>query len=258
MKPRPSIIACAVFGMLFAGPLSVWAQAPAVRGTPTVIDGRTLTIDARRFVLFGIEVPEPGQVCERFARAYPCGNVARTALMDLVAGVKVTCRPVTGKRAELVSGQDLEGATVALCRATSVDLSWNMVHTGWALAAPGFAHRYYAAIEAAASKRGSGLWKGRFTKPWIWRAAQARLRRRSGKRLCVRGRLTGEGVECQALRGDDGKLYTLGGPRIAVKSGVPVCACGTVVRFSTCMQGTTIAVDTLRQPEACAAPTGRR
>lgn len=164
MRPRPSLFLCAIFGALFAVPVSAGAQAPAVTGTPTVIDGRTLTIKGQRFVLFGIDVPEIGQRCERFSRAYDCGDVARTALMDLVAGVDVTCRALTGKRAQRARGQDL-----ALCEATSVDLSWNMVHTGWALAEPTYGQRYYAKIEAAARKRGSGLWKGKFTKPWIWR-----------------------------------------------------------------------------------------
>lgn len=252
MKLRPTVCLLAVLGAVLAGPPAAWPQAGAVTGTPTVIDGRTLTIKGWRYVLFGIEVPGLDQVCVRFARAYPCGNVARTALMDLVAGVKVTCRPVTGERAKLAGGQ--QGGTVALCQATSVDLSWNMVHTGWALAEPVYGKPYYGAIEAAARQRGSGLWKGKFAKPWVWRAAQARPPSRPGKRICVRGRLTGEGIECQALRGDDGTLYTLVGPRITAKTGVPVCACGTLARFSTCMQGTTIVVDTLRQPEACPGP----
>lgn len=173
MKPRPTLSVLAVLGALLAGPPAAWPQANAVSGTPTVIDGRTLSIDGRRFVLFGIEVPGPGQVCERFGRAYPCGDVARTALMDLVAGVTVTCRPVTGERAELARRQT--GGRVALCRATSVDLSWNMVHTGWALAEPAYGKRYYGAIESAARQRRSGLWKGRFAKPWVWR------QHRSGK-----------------------------------------------------------------------------
>lgn len=249
MKLFPSVCLLAA---LLAGPPAAWPQAGAVSGTAAVIDGRTLSIKGRRFVLFGIEVPGLGQVCERLARAYPCGNVARTALMDLVAGVTVTCRKVTGERARLAGQQP--GSIVALCRASATDLSWNMVHTGWALAEPTYGTRYYGAIEAAARQRRSGLWKGRFAKPWVWRAAQARPRSRPGKKICLRGRLTGEGVECQALRGDDGKLYTLLGPRIAARTGAPVCACGTLVRWSTCMQGTTIAVDTLGQPEACPAP----
>lgn len=172
MNPRPTIFALALLGVSLAAPPAGWAQARTVTGTPVVIDGRTLSIGGQRYRLFGIEVPGPGQLCERFGRDYRCGMVARTALMDLVAGVSVTCRPVTGERARLAGIKDPEGGTVALCQATSVDLSWNMVHTGWALAEPVYGKRYYGAIEASARKRGAGLWKGKFTKPWVWRASK--------------------------------------------------------------------------------------
>ena len=162
----------AILGAIPASPGVASAQARMVTGTPEVIDGRTLMIKGRRFRLFGIDVPGHGQVCERFGRAYPCGLVARTALMDLVAGASVTCRSVTSeqaKRVKLAGAKDEKGGMIALCQATSVDLSWNMVHTGWALAEPNYGQRYYGAIEAAARNRRSGLWKGKFTKPWIWR-----------------------------------------------------------------------------------------
>lgn len=150
------------------------ASEPAAgsAGTATVIDGRTLKIGGVRYRLFGIDVPDLGQTCERFGRAYPCGQVARTALMDLVAGARVTCRPVTGARARLAGRTDAHGRTVALCQATGVDLSWNMVHTGWALPAPVYGARYYGRIRSAARARGSGLWKGKFVEPWRWRAAR--------------------------------------------------------------------------------------
>ncbi|MHA1536505.1 MAG: thermonuclease family protein [Alphaproteobacteria bacterium] len=172
MKHVASLIVCALVGSLLATHHADAAQARSVTGTPVVVDGRTLTIEGRRFVLFGIEVPALGQVCERFGRPYKCGVVARTALMDLVAGVRVTCRTLTGERAERVRGKEPQGGSLALCQATSVDLSWNMVHTGWALAEPGYGKRDYGAIESAARKRRSGLWKGKFTKPWVWRASK--------------------------------------------------------------------------------------
>ncbi len=40
-----------------------------------------------------------------------------------------------------------------------------------------------------------------------------------GARVTIVGRLTNEGVECQALRGDDGQLYTLLGGELG---GLPV------------------------------------
>ena len=141
---------------------------------------------------------------------------------------------------------------MALCKATGVDLSWNMVHTGWALANHDYGRRYYGRIEASAKKRRAGLWRGRFTPPWKWRATQAPMRKVGGRTICVRGKLTNLGVECQALRGADGRLYTLGRPKVAAKTGAAVCACGRIVAASTCMQGTTIAVTHMRHPDDCA------
>lgn len=61
----------------------------------------------------------------------------------------------------------------------------------------------------------------------------------------VTGRLTDEGVECPALRGDDGRLYTLAGDTGGFKPGDRVTVVGTVAEMSTCMQGTTIGVRTI-------------
>lgn len=60
--------------------------------------------------------------------------------------------------------------------------------------------------------------------------------------ICVKGILTDEGVECQALRGDDGELYTLVGDLKSFHNGDRVVVCGTIVEISFCMQGTTLAV----------------
>lgn len=61
----------------------------------------------------------------------------------------------------------------------------------------------------------------------------------------VTGRLTGEGVECQALRGDDGRLYTLTGDLKGFKTGDRVTVEGTVAEISICMQGTTLGVTSI-------------
>lgn len=59
---------------------------------------------------------------------------------------------------------------------------------------------------------------------------------------CYSGRLTGEGVTCQAMRTDDGRLLTLGGPLRGFGPGDRVCVCGPVAEISFCQQGTTIYV----------------
>lgn len=63
----------------------------------------------------------------------------------------------------------------------------------------------------------------------------------------VVGRLTDEGVECQALRTDDDVLYTLTGNLGDVRPGDRVIVEGTLPEASICMQGTTIAVERIER-----------
>ena len=58
----------------------------------------------------------------------------------------------------------------------------------------------------------------------------------------VRGTLTTEGVECQALRATSGQLYTLIGDLRGFKAGDRVIVVGTDVEISFCMQGTTLSI----------------
>jgi Protein of unknown function (DUF5818) len=70
--------------------------------------------------------------------------------------------------------------------------------------------------------------------------------RDSEKTIVVVGKLTDEGVECPALRGDDGKLYTLTPRNLkGFKVGDRVKVVGKVAEMSFCMQGTTIVVQNI-------------
>ena len=60
--------------------------------------------------------------------------------------------------------------------------------------------------------------------------------------ICVKGKLTDEGVECQTLRSTEGELYTLVGDLNGFQNGDEVVVCGTIAGISFCMQGTTINV----------------
>ena len=66
--------------------------------------------------------------------------------------------------------------------------------------------------------------------------------------ITVTGKLTAEGVECQAMRQDrTRKLFTLV-PRSKLKgfkNGDHVKVVGTVVEISFCQQGTTISIKTI-------------
>ncbi len=68
-----------------------------------------------------------------------------------------------------------------------------------------------------------------------------------GSTVTVTGILTEEGVECPALRADDGKLYTLAGDVGSFEPGDRIRVVGTVAEMSFCMQGTTLAVERLEE-----------
>lgn len=59
---------------------------------------------------------------------------------------------------------------------------------------------------------------------------------------CYRGRLTAEGNTCQAMRTDDGDLFTLGGPLRGFAAGDSVCVCGIPAAQQFCDQGVTLLI----------------
>lgn len=63
--------------------------------------------------------------------------------------------------------------------------------------------------------------------------------------VSVTGVLTEEGVECQALRGEDGELYTVAGGLEGFEPGDRVRVVGRIAEMSFCMQGTTLGVQTV-------------
>ncbi len=154
---RFTIVMAAALGL---AALAVPARAGEIKGTPRVISGDTLVLAGKRLRLYGVDAPEAGQNC-RLAngRAYDCGLVSTTALMDLTAGVSITCRP----RREKANGD-----TYATCFADGYDLSHGMAHTGWALAYPETG-TIYARVQERARKARRGLWRGAFVTPWQWR-----------------------------------------------------------------------------------------
>lgn len=149
----------ALAGLVWSVTAGSVAEAQETRGAARAVDGDTLEIAGRIFHLRGIDAPEPGQTCDWPERTIDCGEIARLALMDLVAGAAVACMP---------AGTTADGEATALCVAGGFDLSANMVHTGWALADPQSGGEY-ADIEARARAARRGVWKGGFDPPWEWR-----------------------------------------------------------------------------------------
>ncbi len=155
---------CAMFaisGYVFDTPL--FAGDFSVSGPANVISGDTLEISGKTFRLFGIDAPGLGQSCQWPDKIIPCGDVSRTALMDLVVAAQVDCTAIDE------GTHDADGAIVARCSVNGFDVGNNMVHTGWAIVAS-HESRAYQVTEDKARKAGRGLWHGEFELPWLWHA----------------------------------------------------------------------------------------
>lgn len=154
--------------LLFAGLLSLtglskWANAQShepISGVPRVLEGDILQVGGVVVRLYGIDAPEKTQTCDRETGSYSCGLVAKTGLMDLVAGAEtVVC---------YVEDVMTDGTPIALCRdPQGFDLSQQMVYTGWAFALPDGPLLFHE-IQEKSQKAKRGLWKGTAVPPWRW------------------------------------------------------------------------------------------
>jgi endonuclease YncB( thermonuclease family) len=133
-------------------------------GHAWVIDGDTLVIKGRRVRLHGIDAPELDQVFWCRDQELASGAMAMAALEALTAGVLIRCEVIE---------QDRHDRLIAKCFSPNgVDIGRRMVSSGWALAYRQYSTEYVdAEAEARAARR--GLWRGRFAKPWEWRARKA-------------------------------------------------------------------------------------
>ena len=147
---------------LLMGTLSVRAEGDRVDGRAQVISGDTLVVAGQRIRLFGIDAPKKGQTCAWPNKTIDCGNIARTALLDLIAPVAITCRRRQANP---------DGSWIASCRSEGFDVATNLVHTGWAVVPPGDPAGLKG-IQAKAKAGKRGLWRGTFEMPRLWRRQQ--------------------------------------------------------------------------------------
>jgi endonuclease YncB( thermonuclease family) len=137
-------------------------RADPLTGIAKVIDGDTIVIAGERVRLHGIDAPELDQTFLWRGEHIACGTMALAALEALTAGVKLRCEAVE---------RDRHGRVVAKCFSPNgVDIGRRLVAAGWALAYRRYSTDYVDAEDQARQAR-RGIWRGRFVKPWEWRAS---------------------------------------------------------------------------------------
>ena len=100
------------------------ATVPAQAQSVSILDGDKISIDGSVYRLFGIDAPDPNQVCDD---GYPAGKEAISTLLGLMKGRRLACES---------HGRDPAGRTLAVCRADGRDLGEQMVRAGMAWALP--------------------------------------------------------------------------------------------------------------------------
>ena len=145
--------------LIFVCLSAVSAQAADITGPVRVVDGNTLDVGGQVVRLYGIQAPHLEQTCRtRKGQEQQCGRISSMGLTEMVRGPEARCED---------KGLDTEGRRHALCFIGWLNLSEEMVASGYALADPVTGADFQRA-ETFAQARKEGLWRTEFTKPWEW------------------------------------------------------------------------------------------
>ena len=110
--------------------------------------------------MYGIDSPETDQLCKFNNHTYLCGIESTNFLKSIIKdSKKVYCNKKSIDRYKRV---------VAICFYDGKDLNRIMVRNGWALAYRKYSNDYVS-DENYAKDNKLGIWKGSFTKPYLWR-----------------------------------------------------------------------------------------
>ena len=163
MKKLDGLAATLILIGLVAGVAYLARDQEIIAGFAEVIDGDSVRLEGRDIRIAGIDAPELRQTCFVQSGSYSCGDVARRALGDMLAGRIATCR---------VSGRDRYGRRLASCEAGGEDIGAALVSRGFAVA-----YGRYEREEAGARRQKLELWSGTFERPSEWRKAHSDQRR---------------------------------------------------------------------------------
>jgi len=130
--------------------ISVTAHAQQIVSDNDVgfIDGGTLTIKDRSFVLYAIKAPKLGSYCNPRLKKFDCGLISKSSLMDMSVGAKITCSPAPAP----YNNKKFK------CVSNGYDLSEGMVYTGWATPLETAPDLFKKLAREAKEKR-RGMWR---------------------------------------------------------------------------------------------------
>lgn len=139
-----------------------------------VVDGDTIMVGTKVFVLFGIDAPELGQKCihENEDESWPCGRQAALLLSKMISLESGPLKCET-------NSDPLERMKIS-CSEGARDLALSLVKEG-AVSASAEAPFGYRLAEKAARRAHLGIWRDAFMSPAEWRTAMAAVGERERK-----------------------------------------------------------------------------
>jgi len=140
-----------------------FAQQTVLTGPARVHGADLLSIDGQRIFLWGVDAPEPGQICKLNGRDWACYDASLRQLETLSSRADLTCY--------LVGDPDPFGRHHGVCEVGSENINAEMVRSGMAIAYPDQSKDYMnEQLEAISAQ--AGLWQPgvEFLEPWIHRS----------------------------------------------------------------------------------------
>lgn len=142
------------------GPLTLAIAVSALvlpAAAQIVLDSDSIELNGRKFRLYGIDAPDPGQIC---FDGWPAAYEAEAYLGRLLKDKEVNCMAMESPQKD---------ETQAICRADGVDVGAAMVTGGMAFAFVPYSARYITQEESAAAAS-RGVHGHKCIAPWTWRA----------------------------------------------------------------------------------------
>ena len=130
-----------------------------ITGNAIIIDGDTIHINNDKIRLHGIDAPEINQTCIYNQKEWDCGKKSYEFLKNLTFKKTVSCN---------IMNKDKYKRYIGICYVNKKNINSYIVEKGWAIA-----YRYYSKDyiekEFIAKKNKSGIWKGEFEAPYLFR-----------------------------------------------------------------------------------------
>tara|TARA_Y100000590_G_scaffold252236_1_gene283213 strand:+ start:882 stop:1370 length:489 start_codon:yes stop_codon:yes gene_type:complete len=130
-----------------------------IKGHAKIIDGDTIHIGKYKIRLHGIDAPEIKQTCTINEKKWNCGIKSKEYLIKFISNHIVNCK---------IIDKDRYNRLIGICFVNYKNINQYIVKNGWAIA-----YRYYSndyiKEEEIAKKNQSGVWKGKFEEPYLFR-----------------------------------------------------------------------------------------